>query len=67
MISREDLKELGFNCFNKDTSLFYDGLFDYMFDIKTQMLHHHCEVDGKIEPIKTIYNINEFKDTLLLT
>ena len=64
MITRQDLKELGFSCFKKDQSLFYDGLFDYMYDIKTRVLYSHCEVDGDVEEIDTIKNIEQFKELI---
>ena len=64
MITRDDLRNLEFACFNKDRSLFYDGLFDYMFDIKTQILYSHCEVNGNIEELALIKTIEQFKELL---
>ena len=63
MITREQLKELDF--LSTDYTLYYDvGNWDYEYNIKTQELFSHCEVDGTTEFIARITDIEKFKELI---
>lgn len=56
-IKREDLEKIDF--ISDNGYEYYDGVFDFMFDVKEQCLYSHCEVDGKLEKIGVVKSIGE--------
>jgi hypothetical protein len=61
MITQEQLESIGFR--SKDGHEYYDvGTWDMMYDIKTQTLYSHCEVDGVGEKHGRITDIQMLKD-----
>jgi pectin methylesterase-like acyl-CoA thioesterase len=63
MITREQLEEIGF--LSPDNTLYYDtGMWDYEYNVKTQKLFSHCEVDGDTEFIARVTDIEKFKEII---
>lgn len=63
MITREQLKEVGFTSI--DYTLYYDvPNWDYEYNIKTQELFDHCEVEGATELIAKVTDIEKFKELI---
>ena len=57
MITKEQLETIGFH--SKDNTEYYDwGSWEVMFNIKTQTLYEHCEVNGVGEELGKMTNIN---------
>jgi hypothetical protein len=61
MITKEQLESLGFE--TTDNTEYYDwGNFSVMYNIKTQTLFEHCEVNGVGEELTRITKIEELKE-----
>jgi hypothetical protein len=59
MITKQQLEEIGFK--SKDTTLYYDvDTWDYEYNIKTQELFNHCEVEGATEFLTKVTDIEKF-------
>lgn len=58
MITKEQLENIGFH--STDSTEYYDwGSWDVMFNIKTQILYSHCEVNGDVEELTRVTDINK--------
>ena len=62
MITREDLKSVGFISVNQWE--YYDKVFDLMFNIKNQMLYQHSEVDGELDELTRPNNLEDLKNLI---
>lgn len=65
MINKEQLNSINFYSDFKYHE-FYDNGPDFMFDIKTQMLYDHCEVDGVLDVICKVTDFEKLKEVLSL-
>lgn len=61
MITKEQLNNIGFH--STDNTEYYDwGNWSVMFNIKTQTLYEHCEVNGVGEILTKVTNIQKLID-----
>ena len=61
MIIKKELESIGFR--TKDGTLYHDYYrFDFEYNIKSQYLYDHDEVDGKIEFICRVMDIHELRE-----
>ena len=64
-ITKAQLEAIGFR--SKDATLYYDvGDWDYEYNIKTQELFSHCEVDGVTELITRVTSIEKLEELIEL-
>jgi len=63
MIRKEELNSIDFRSDNGYE--FYDvGIWDFMYNIKTQKLYSHCEVYGDLEFLTSVNDIEKLKELL---
>jgi hypothetical protein len=61
MIKEKDLEHSAFSVKNPD-GLIFDGDFSYAFDIRTQTLYMHDEVNGELTFMSRITDIQELEE-----